>query len=460
MSSPLLIGSLGEFANADRLRNELVDFVVSGPLKKEFDQQRLTYFRECEKPDDSDWEAVLDWFLFDWFDEGGCGVIDHFLGARSDLEQSLQDILVEWQDSLNSVFHVKSVSKSALALRDLESGYNFNVTLTKGSSHELFKKGEYVVARLLALGDNVILSGLQYIMPDRKSAMAWLEMRNKVDELHSPEEIEKAVQESCKAFCDLFGCDELTVPSEKLLSTLRRFQEYLLRERRLPESGVTAAERYRAEVGRELDMSELPVPPEMFPDARDVTLLCDDFDGIVVLPDFSRFKRVFTTDDPDHDVPEWKDLVWSYIKNPDIPIVAFERVAEKHPKRVEKVLRCVLGNSQFSLEHMYAALLHYKEPVEGLDDLEDEQHLWDLFNGNAESAKASSKPRRRKTPAAKTTRGRSTTTKKQAAGVARGKPKPSALLSAKRKVKSASTPPKLNARSSTSARKSTSTRRK
>src|SRR5262249_11386948 len=159
-------------------------------------------------------------------------------------------------------------------------GYSFEVTLTKGSSHELFKKGEYVVARLLPFGDHVILSGLQYIMPDKKSAVAWIELRNRIDELHSPEEIEKAIKESCTAFCQLFGSDELTVPPNNLASTLKRFQDFLLKEYRVDGSDTTAAERYKANLGRDLELVELAEPPDSFKGAADVTILCDEFDGI------------------------------------------------------------------------------------------------------------------------------------------------------------------------------------
>src|SRR5262249_23281618 len=101
----------------------------------------------------------------------------------------------------------------------------------------------------------------------------------------------------------------------------------------------------------------------------------------------SRFRRVFASDDPDKEVPDWKQLVWAYVKNPDIPIVAFERVAEKYPKRIEKVLRAVIGKRELSIAHLYAALLHYKQPGEGLAELEDEEQLWDLFNGNTTESK-------------------------------------------------------------------------
>jgi len=438
-TAPSASGSSGQFILADRLRRQLEEFVTTGPLREVFEEQRDTYFKEFAEPDADDWEGVLDWFLFDWFDDSGEGVVGHFLTSNDALRQEERDILLEWQDSLNSAFQIRSVSKTSLSVRDLESGYDLDVTLTKPESHKLFKKGEYVVARLLPLGDHIILSGLQFILPDKKTALAWLELRDKIDELHSPEEIEKAIHESCTAFCDLFGGDELTVPSNNLMPTLKRFQEYLLTERRDPETGTTIAERFRAELGRDLDMSDLgALPSGMFEEAQDVTILCDDFDGIVVLPDFSRFKHVFATDDPEKTIPDWKDLVWTYIKNPDIPIVAFERVAEQQPRRVEKALRVVLNDNDFSLEHLYAVLLHYKEPVDGLDDLEDDRQLWDLFNG---TAKEPAKKRKSKSQAPKNTAklkavaGRSsrrTTDGKSPVSRLKAKPKAAASLRAKK----------------------------
>jgi hypothetical protein len=177
---------------------------------------------------------------------------------------------------------------------------------------------------------------------------------------------------------------------------------------------MTPAERFRKELGQDLSVPDLPPLPKPLAGAGEVTILCDDFDGIVLLPNFNRFKSVFETDEPDRHVPDWKDLVWTYIKNPDIPIVAFERVAEQFPLRVEKVLRSLIADKDFSLEHLYAVLLHYKQPVDGLEDLKDDQHLWDLFNGNAHSggtangAKRKSKPRARAKTAAKKTGAKAT----------------------------------------------------
>lgn len=413
-----------EFGRAERLKDELVNFVTKGHLKAEFELQRKLFLEAAQPDDEHDAESVLDWFLFDWVDEGGDGAIGHYMESDKALEEADLEILTDWQDSINSVFEIRSSNKESLELLDLDSEDIYAVKTRSGRSP--FKTGQFIIARLLPLGHDLIFSGLQFLMPDRESALAWLEMSRAFDAFDSPEAVEKARREQCSAFCDLFGCDELTVASTKLHSTLERFQRYLLTERRDPETGMTPAERFRKELGQELSVPDLPPLPKPVAGAGEVTILCDEFDGIVLLPDFNSFKRVFETDEPDRRMPDWKDLVWTYIKNPDIPIVAFERVAEQFPLRVEKVLRSLIGDKDFSLEHLYAVLLHYKQPVDGLESLKDDQHLWDLFNGNTQPADTSPGTKRSSKPRTRT----KTATKKAAANKAGTKA--SAKLSSKK----------------------------
>jgi hypothetical protein len=388
-----------QFNRAERLKNELIQFATEGPLKDEYELQRKLFFEAAQPEDEHESESVLDWFLFDWYDEDGDGVIARYLDREPGLPEAECEILVDWQDSINSVFEVRSAGKGSVQLRDLDSR---DVYTVRTRSQESFVRGQFIIARLLPLGDNLIFSGLQFLMPDKESALAWLEMRRAFDVFDTPEAIEKARREQVAAFCDLFGCDELTVASGKLSATLQRFERYLLTERRDPDTGLTPAERFKKELGQELSMPDLPALPPPFASAGEVTILCDDFDGIVLLPDYTRFKRVFETEEPDRHVPDWKDLVWSYIKDPDIPTVAFERVAEQAPQRVEKVLRSLIGDKDFSIEHLYAVLLHYKQPVDGLEDLKDDQNLWDLFNGNSHPAKAVQAPAKKKRTPART----------------------------------------------------------
>jgi len=253
----------------------------------------------------------------------------------------------------------------------------------------------------LPVGEQFIFSDFQVIFPDRKSAMEAVQIRRDLYEAYSPEVQEKALREQCTAFCEFFGCNEYSITPAELNSKLLEFQNYLLAERRDPETGMTPLEKFKAKFGHDFDMPEPGLIHGEFEVAGEVTILCDDFDGLVLLPDYQRFKQVFETANPDRDVQGWRDLVEQYVKDPDIPIVAFERVAEQNPRRVQKVLRDVLKDSKFSIEHLYAVLLHHKQPVEGLD-AEDDRKLWDIFDGNVQTAPKAQASAPRKSRAAAT----------------------------------------------------------
>ena len=426
-----------DLKRAEYLKHELMKFATTGALKNEYDLQHKLLFELATEVDEREVESMLDWFLFDWFDPNGEGVIDYFLESHQDLSKEDQDILLDWQDSIDSVFEIRSLNKNTIRLKELDEDGDFTVITSTPLDETPFKRRQFIAARLLPLGDQFIFSGLQFIMPDRQSAIEALEMRRALEALDSPEAMENAQREQCSAFCELFGCDEMTVPSDELNSTLQKFQHYVFAERRDPETGMTPAERFKTEFGRELNVPEMPPLPGILSNAGNVTILCDDFDGIVLLPDFNRFKQVFESKNPDKEVAGWQELMWNYVKDPDIPIVAFERIAEQFPERVEAVMRKLIGDKDFSLEHLYAVLLHYKQPMEGFDDMQDEQNLWDLFNGNAKPAQAKSKARpkaKAKKSAAKMSAAKTSAAKTSAAKTSAAK------TTAKSKKKPASKP--------------------
>ena len=417
-----------DLKRAEHLKQELMKFATTGALKDEYDRQHKLLFELATDVDEREVESMTDWFLFEWISPDGQGTIDYFLESNQDLSKEDQEILLDWQDSIDSVFEIRALNKNTLRLKELDEDGDFTVVTSTPLDQTPFKRKQYIAARLLPLGEHFIFSGLQFIMPDRQAAMEAVELRRALEALDSPEAMENAQREQCSAFCELFGCDELTVPSGELNLTLQKFQHYVFEERRDPETGMTPAERFRTELGHEMTVPDMPPLPEILSEAGNVTILCDEFDGIVLLPDFNRFRQIFESKNYDKEVPGWQELMWNYVKDPDIPIVAFERVAEHFPERVEAVMRKLMGDKDFSLEHLYAVLLHYKQPIEGLDDLQDEQNLWDLFNGNAKPAQAENKSQA--TPKAKKSAGKTTAQKKVA------QKKPAQKKTAQKKVAS------------------------
>jgi hypothetical protein len=364
---------------AQKLKQALVDFATSGELGAEFARQKKSTLRFKTALDDFEELLILDWFIFDWMDEGGSGVIDRFLASRQSLSETERQMIVDWGSTVHNIFEICEVSRDCLILREVDERATFTVRGALGpSSASNVEAGRFLMARLLPVQGSFHFSGPQLLLPDREAALQALEMAQSLGVVVSPGEIEEAQADQLNGFIEFFGGPEITIKAADLENTLERFERYLLSERR--QSGATRADSFSPKFGVEIKpQSGLPVSASA--EHGEITLLCDEFEGIVVLPRYQDFRRVFESSNPDRDIRDWKELVWKYIKDPDIPIVAFEYVAEKEPVRLERSLRLVLDDKDFSLEHLYAMLLHYKEPVEGLDDLKDDEKLWDLLDG-------------------------------------------------------------------------------
>ena len=380
---------------ADELKHELLEFATHGDVKEDFEQQRNMFFElskaEGEDIGEQETDSFTEWFLYDWIDDFGEGVISQFVDASEDLSEADEEMLTGWLDSINSVFEIKSIGKNAITLQELDTDDRFSVVTLANLKEVPFRRGQFLAARLLPLGDQFIFAGIEFILPDRQTALEALQVRRMVDMLDADDSLEEAQREQRQAFMEIYGSDEITVDARQLPETIENFQRHLFFERKDAETGKSVAEMFEEEFGQKFTLPELPaITPELADQEiseKEITLICDEFDGLLILPEYQKFKRVFSARKPVQEVDNWQDLVWTYIQDPDIPIVAFERVAETHPKQVEKVLRTLLDDKTFSLEHLYAVLLHYKQPAEGFEELEDDERLWDLFDGG-ESSKA------------------------------------------------------------------------
>jgi len=382
MTANMYSDGAGAASAANRLKQALVDFATGGELGDEFVRQKKSTLRFKGALDEFEEALILDWFIFDWMDETGAGVIDRFLASHDSLSDQEQQMVVDWGSSIHNIFEICDFAGDRLTLRELDDGATLTVHGGIGSSRASnIESGRFLMARLLPVLGSFHFSGPQLLLPDREAALEALEMAQSLGVVVSPGEIEEAQADQRKGFIEFFGGPEVTINSSELDSALERFEKYLLFDRREPKASMTKAESFRAGFGVEVKMPSIRPRPRTVTDEYEITLLCDEFEGIILLPRYRDFRRTFESDDPDGAVSDWKNLMWTYIQDPDIPIVAFEYVAEKEPVRLERLLRVLLADNDFSLEHLYAMLLHYKEPVEGLDDLKDDEKLWDLLDG-------------------------------------------------------------------------------
>ena len=384
---PFIPSAPDELIRAKTLLGEIKRCVSSGALRKEFDEQLRLSLGLDQSSDQHEAEALLDWFTFEWCDDEGRGVIDRFVESARGLTQDNRELALDWLDSISGVFEMKVVTRSAVRLRELETGELYEVDPESSSELSMLKRGQFICARILPLGDRFIFSYPPLLMPNRSAAVATAEVSRILNSLNSPEMQQQILEEVREVFCEYFGSDEVTVAPGALSETVEGFLRYMFFVRVDPETDATMAETFKTEFNEDLWLPVMgPVPTQVL-NPSEVTIICDEFEGIVFLPEYALFKRIFETPNPAAAAPNWRDIVSAYIKDPCLPAIAFERVTEKHPKRVEKIMRELLEDDDFSIDHLYCALLHFKEPAEGFDNLKDDEKLWDLFDGQKNGSK-------------------------------------------------------------------------
>src|SRR5215471_1640068 len=280
---------------AQQLKQALADFATSGELGAEFARQKQSTLKFKGALDDFEELLILDWFIFDWMDEDGSGVIDRFLASHKPLDDEEQQMVVDWGSSIHNIFEICEVNNDRLILKDVDEGITVTVRGAIGASPESnLETGRFLMARLLPVQGSFHFSGPQLLLPDREAALQALEMAQSLGVVVSPGEIEEAQADQRKAFIECFGGSEVTLRSSELDDALARFEKYFLFDRR-GSQGLSKAESSRARFGVEVKMPSVRRPVRAAAAEQEITLLCDEFEGIVALPRYADFRRIFET---------------------------------------------------------------------------------------------------------------------------------------------------------------------
>ena len=91
---------------AQKLKQALVDFATSGEVGVEFARQKQSILKFKGALDDFEEMLILDWFIFDWMDDSGRGVIDRFLVSLKSLDNEQQQMIVDWGSSIHNIFEI------------------------------------------------------------------------------------------------------------------------------------------------------------------------------------------------------------------------------------------------------------------------------------------------------------------------------------------------------------------
>ncbi|MBV8885343.1 MAG: hypothetical protein JO235_15300 [Chroococcidiopsidaceae cyanobacterium CP_BM_RX_35] len=421
---------------AHELKQALTDFVLDA--EGELAESLETYAAAQSRPGRQDrvqQDLIIDSFLI----EGKVGKqtpLDLFLEHQPDLLQSDRQIINNWRHSFIGLFTVTQTLADGFELMNWLSAKHYIIIYEEMNR---FKEGEILLTRIAPLTDThwIFFSPCVQMGKLGKPKLA-VAIGNFKDNYKSalysdaPELLEQAwqsVEQYHQEFLEFFGSNEITLPGYQLNKKIAEFQE-VMTQRRLAAAGVDTSkslaevvqeagieeEEIKAaaeEVGADstaiaqlvdnksttkMVMPKVELPTELR-QAEHVTALTHPRWGQMFIPTYTRFKALLESEDWQN-IEGAERLVRYYLENSNINAFVWQRLAQKYPTQLEKVLQTVLARPDFQLSRDLNALLQeFNKPIEPeLPEIASvPQHLHDLFQeAVAEVNKSKSKSKSKK----------------------------------------------------------------
>lgn len=226
---------------AGHLKPMLVDFAMSPRFDRELSAVIARNFPDGVVTDESVFSMVLDHFALQHRLPPGNTVVEAFVTVHPELTGAERDMLLGWQDVVESIFDITGRDGDALVLFNFldELTYRARSNLGRRAFRPL-KKGMILVGRLVRAGDDWMVSGNPAAFPasarDQMLVVAAEQaMRDPKAVFRNPAKLAEArrtLAQHHQMFADLFGADLIVVPGVEVLSKVEAFYRHLAQQAR------------------------------------------------------------------------------------------------------------------------------------------------------------------------------------------------------------------------------------
>jgi hypothetical protein len=226
---------------AGHLKPMLVDFATSPRFDRELAAVIARNFPDGVVTDESVFSMVLDHFALQHRLPSGNTVVEAFIAVHPELTGAERDMLLGWQDVVESIFDIAGRDGDALVLFNFldELTYRTRSNLGRRAFRPL-KKGMILVGRLVRAGDDWMVSGNPAAFPawarDQMLAVAAEQaMRDPKAVFRNPAKLAEArrtLAQHHQTFADQFGADLIVVPGVEVLSKVEAFYRHLAQQAR------------------------------------------------------------------------------------------------------------------------------------------------------------------------------------------------------------------------------------
>lgn len=344
---------------AGGLKGDLVAFARGPRFSKAFRKEVTERFGGIVVADEDELIDFMDWFVLQHRLSGGRTVVEEFVAVRNDLQDAERGLLLGWRDVVEGVFEIGRRDGPALLVFNLIDELMYRVRSNMGPSvFGSMPRGDFMVARLVPIGEEWMLSGAQHLFRESaRGAMLEIaaEMSLKRPELvfRNPEKLARGWELQRwerERFIEWFGADLVVLDGTELADRFdaywqwRRRQQMVDGERREgPPQGAPT-----------FDL------PQSLCDAETVGVVYDGEEGLTFLADFGLVDEVF--EDPrllaDRD---YRRAVVGYLNDDSVSPLPFRRMALRDPVKASEVFRRLLKKPNFTWERDGEQLMHHRK---------------------------------------------------------------------------------------------------
>ncbi len=429
-----------------QLKQDLTDFVLDA--EGELAQALETYAAIKSRRGSGD-TAHQDLIIDSFVTEGRVGdssPLDLYIQSYPELPESDRQLINSWHRTFIGLFAITQILPDGFELMNWLTNIHYIVKPSNAQTLQnlsRLKEGEILLTRISPVTDTFWTLSGPYTQMGKlgkpKLAVAIGNFKeNYKNHLYSdaPDLLEEAwqsVEQYHQNFIDFFGSEEITLPGYQLNKKIAELQEILTQktlkaagidpskslEEVVQEAGIeqeeikAAAEEMGADakvVSQMFDnkngtskmvMPKIDLPADLRK-AEQVTTLSHPRWGQMFLPTYSKAKAILEAEDW-QSIEGSEKLIRHYLEDKNINAFIWQRLAQKYPTQLEKVLQNVLQRPDFRLESNLDALLQeFNKPQEPeLPEIASVPiHLHNLFQeALGEVSKSKPKGKGQKNPA-------------------------------------------------------------
>lgn len=355
-------------ARSGDLKRALLDFARRPGFARPFRQALEQRFSAQATVDESEFANFLDAFVLQHRLPDGRTVVEHFVSEHPELPEAERGMLLGWRDVVEGIFEVRRRAGEALVVANLVDELTYRVRSNMGRAvFARMRRGSFLIARLVPVGDEWLLSGVSSVLraQDRAEAYRWaaeLAAWHSALVFRNPERLARAWElqrEERRHFVAFFGSDLVIVPGRELVERMRAYGHFRTYEARDAE-GYSAADRAQQLYGAVPSMPDFELPDELCA-AETVGVIYDEVEGLNFYANFGAVAETFAH--PERTAQRrYRQAVLEYLEEPSISPLPLRRLAERDPERASHVFQRFLRQPDFSWERDGEVLLRRYKP--------------------------------------------------------------------------------------------------